>query len=138
MMGGLTVAMVIGVPLGSWIAPVIQLANSLSHYNWHGNGRGAWSCLVSAARSLLSAACILCRATESTSESTPLVHVPVKGYRIRQHFRSFHVSVALLTDITGASKEAVNIAVLLFGGATVMGNLAGGILSDAIGTRKAR
>jgi DHA1 family inner membrane transport protein len=43
----------------------------------------------------------------------------------------------LLTDITGASKEAVNIALLLFGGATVMGNLAGGMLSDAIGTRKA-
>jgi DHA1 family inner membrane transport protein len=43
----------------------------------------------------------------------------------------------LLTDITGVSKEAVNIALLLFGGATVMGNLAGGMLSDEIGLREA-
>jgi predicted MFS family arabinose efflux permease len=43
----------------------------------------------------------------------------------------------LLTDITGVPEETVNIALLLFGGATVVGNLAGGWLTDAIGTRRA-
>src|SRR5262249_45147445 len=43
----------------------------------------------------------------------------------------------LLTDVTGATKPAVNIALLLFGAATVVGNLAGGKLSDAVGTRNA-
>jgi predicted MFS family arabinose efflux permease len=43
----------------------------------------------------------------------------------------------LLTDVTGVPKEAVNIGLLLFGGATVVGNLAGGKLTDAVGTRKA-
>jgi MFS transporter, DHA1 family, inner membrane transport protein len=43
----------------------------------------------------------------------------------------------LLTDITGVPQETVNIALLLFGGATVAGNLAGGMLSDVVGTRRA-
>jgi predicted MFS family arabinose efflux permease len=43
----------------------------------------------------------------------------------------------LLTDVTGVPRESVNIALLFFGGATVVGNLSGGILSDAVGTRKA-
>jgi DHA1 family inner membrane transport protein len=43
----------------------------------------------------------------------------------------------LLTDITGLPEQLVNIALLLFGGATVVGNIAGGRLTDAVGTRKA-
>jgi MFS transporter, DHA1 family, inner membrane transport protein len=43
----------------------------------------------------------------------------------------------LLTNVTGVSKQTVNIALLLFGATTVVGNLAGGRLSDVVGTRKA-
>ena len=43
----------------------------------------------------------------------------------------------LLTNVTGVPKENVNIALLFFGGATVVGNLAGGKLTDLVGTRKA-
>ena len=43
----------------------------------------------------------------------------------------------LLTDITGVPPKTVNIGLLLFGGATVVGNFAGGRLNDVVGTRKA-
>jgi len=52
-------------------------------------------------------------------------------------FAVFTFLSPLLTQITGVPKDSVNIALLLFGGATVLGNLAGGNLSDLVGTRKA-
>jgi MFS transporter, DHA1 family, inner membrane transport protein len=42
-----------------------------------------------------------------------------------------------LTGVTGVRKEAVNIALLLFGGATIVGHLAGRMLTDVLGTRRA-
>ena len=43
----------------------------------------------------------------------------------------------LLTDVTGVPEQRVNLALLLFGGATVAGNMMGGRLTDAIGTKAA-
>ncbi len=43
----------------------------------------------------------------------------------------------LLTGVTGVPEETVSISLVFFGGATIVGNLAGGILSDSVGTRRA-
>jgi predicted MFS family arabinose efflux permease len=51
-------------------------------------------------------------------------------------FIVFTFLAPILTDITGVAESTVGIALLLFGGATVVGNFAGGRLTDAIGTRR--
>jgi DHA1 family inner membrane transport protein len=137
MMGGLTVAMVVGVPLGSWIGQL---------FNWRTpffivTGMGTVA--------LLGLIWLLPRGISYKPPASVLTQLNLLGNRrlammylltavaFGGTFVVFTFLSPLLTDITGVPKETVNIALLLFGGATVVGNLAGGKLSDAVGTRKA-
>jgi len=137
MMGGLTVAMVIGVPLGSWIGQL---------FNWRSpfiiiTGMGTVA--------TLGLVLLLPREIDHQPPASFVAQLSLLGNRrlasmylltaigFGSTFVVFTFLSPLLTDVTGVPKEAVNIALLLFGGATVAGNLAGGMLSDAVGTRKA-
>src|SRR5262249_9306505 len=131
MMGGLTVAMVIGVPLGSWIGQL---------FNWRTpflivTGLGAAAVLG-----------LIVLLTRDVAHRTPASVVAELGLLANRRlatmfllttigfgstFMVFTFLSPLLTDIPGVPKGAVNIALLLFGGASVIGNLAGGRLTDA-------
>jgi predicted MFS family arabinose efflux permease len=137
MMGGLTVAMVIGVPLGSWIGQL---------FNWRTpffiiTGLGAVA--------VLGLAWLLPHEISHRPPAPFLAQLSLLGNRrlatmylltaigFGGTFVVFTFLSPLLTDITGVPRETVNIALLLFGAASVVGNLAGGRLTDAVGTRKA-
>jgi predicted MFS family arabinose efflux permease len=137
MMGGLTVAMVIGVPLGSWIGQL---------FNWR------TPFLIVAGMGTIAVIGLVWLLPQQISYQRPapfLKQLSLLGNRrlatmylltaigFGGTFVVFTFLSPLLTDVTGVPKETVNIALLLFGGATVVGNLAGGKLSDAVGTRKA-
>lgn len=137
MFAGLTVAMVVGVPFGAlvgqmwgWRAPLFAVA-----------GMGALS--VAALAALL----------PSTIPHTPpsslagqmkqlarpglisLYSISVFGFGAS--FIVFTYFAPLLTQVTGVSERSVGLALLLFGLATVVGNLMGGRLADSFGDRKA-
>jgi DHA1 family inner membrane transport protein len=137
MMGGLTLAMVIGVPLGSWIGQL---------FNWRTpflivTGMGAVA--------LLGLIWLLPREISYQPPASLLMQLSLLRNRplatmylltavgFGSTFVIFTFLSPLLTDVTGVAQEKVNIALLLFGGATVVGNLAGGMLADLVGTRKA-
>ncbi|MGX9430121.1 MFS transporter [Bradyrhizobium sp. LeoA1S1] len=137
MMGGLTVAMVVGVPLGSWIGQL---------FNWRTpflivTGMGTIAVLgltwllpreISHQQPASFAAQLTLLANRRLATMYLLTVVGFGGTFVVFTFLS-----PLLTDVTGVPEEAVNLALLLFGATTVVGNLAGGALSDAVGTRKA-
>jgi predicted MFS family arabinose efflux permease len=52
-------------------------------------------------------------------------------------FAIFTFLAPILTEVTGVSDGTLSIALMIFGGATVVGNFAGGKLTDKIGTAKA-
>jgi DHA1 family inner membrane transport protein len=137
MMGGLTIAMVVGVPFGSWIG---------QSFNWRtpfiivtGMGTIATAGLI----------WLLPREVQHQKPAPFATQLSLLGKRrlatmylltvlgFGGTFVVFTFLSPLLTDVTGASKDAVIIALLLFGAATVVGNLAGGTLSDVVGTRNA-
>lgn len=137
MMGGLTIAMVIGVPLGSWIGQL---------FNWRtpffivaGMGTVAVISLIR----------LLPHEIRYQAPAPFLMQLSLLGNRrlatmylvtaigFGSSFVVFTFLSPLLTDVTGVRQETVNIALLLFGAATVVGNLSGGMLSGALGTRKA-
>jgi DHA1 family inner membrane transport protein len=137
MMGGLTLAMVIGVPLGSWIGQL---------FNWRTpflivTGMGTVA--------LLGLIWLLPRGVSYKPPASFLAQLSLLGNRrlatlyllttvgFGGTFVVFTFVSPLLTDVTGVPEKTVNIALLLFGGATVVGNLAGGRLTDVVGTRKA-
>ncbi|MGY3609451.1 MULTISPECIES: MFS transporter [unclassified Bradyrhizobium] len=137
MMGGLTIAMVVGVPLGSWIGQL---------FNWRTpflivTGMGTIAVLgltwllpreISHQQPASFAAQLTLLANRRLATMYLLTVVGFGGTFVVFTFLS-----PLLTDVTGVPEEAVNLALLLFGATTVVGNLAGGTLSDAVGTRKA-
>jgi DHA1 family inner membrane transport protein len=137
MMGGLTVAMVVGVPLGSWIGQL---------FNWRP------PFFIVAGMGTVAALGLTWLLPRGISHQPPAPFVAqlsllgnwrlaimdlLTAVGIGGTFVIFTFLSPLLTDITGVPQESVNIALLLFGGATVVGNLAGGNLSDLVGTRTA-
>ncbi|MGY3138306.1 MFS family permease [Bradyrhizobium sp. USDA 4501] len=137
MMGGLTVAMVVGVPLGSWIGQL---------FNWRTpflivTGMGTIA--------VLGLTWLLPREISHQQPASFATQLSLLGNRrlatmylltvvgFGGTFVVFTFLSPLLTDVTGVPEEAVNIALLLFGATTVGGNLAGGTLSDVVGTRNA-
>ncbi len=52
-------------------------------------------------------------------------------------FAIFTFLAPILTEVTGVRDGTLSIALMIFGGATVVGNFAGGKLTDKIGTSKA-
>jgi len=137
MMGGLTVAMVIGVPLGSWIGQLFDWRTPFLIVT----GMGAVA--------LIGLIWLAPRKIAHQAPASFLKQLSLLGNRrlatmyllttigFGGTFVVFTFLSPLLTDITGLPENMVNVALLLFGGATVVGNIAGGRLSDAMGTRKA-
>jgi predicted MFS family arabinose efflux permease len=137
MMGGLTVAMVVGVPLGSWIGQL---------FNWRTpflivTGMGAVAVLG-----------LIWLLPREISHQPPASFLAQLSLLVNRRLATLYLITAigfggtfvvftflspLLTDITGVPPKTVNIALLLFGGATVVGNFAGGRLNDVVGTRRA-
>ena len=137
MMGGLTVAMVVGVPLGSWIGQL---------FNWR------TPFLIVTGMGTVAVLGLMWLLPREISYQPPAPFVAQLSLLGNRRLATMYLLTAvgfggtfvvftflspLLTDVTGVPKETVNIALLLFGGATVVGNLAGGKLSDAVGTRRA-
>ncbi len=137
MMGGLTVAMVVGVPLGSWIGQL---------FDWR------TPFLIVTAMGTVAVIGLIWLLPHEISYQPPAPFLAQLSLLGNRHLATMYLLTAigfggtfvvftflspLLTDVTGVPKETVNIALLLFGGATVVGNLAGGRLTDAVGTRKA-
>ncbi len=137
MMGGLTVAMVVGVPLGSWIGQLFDWRTPF--FIVTGMGTVAVIGLIWLLPHEISYRPPAPFATQlSLLANRRLVTMYLlTAIGFGGTFVVFTFLSPLLTDVTGVPKETVNIGLLLFGGATVVGNLAGGRLSDAVGTRKA-
>jgi predicted MFS family arabinose efflux permease len=136
MFAGLTLAMVVGVPLGSFL----------------GNGMG-WR-LPFYAVALLAAVALV-----ATALWLPNVPTPPSGKALTQlaalghpailammaatvlgfgaSFAAFTFITPILTDISGFSTETANLLLVVFGIATLAGNLGGGRLAAAIGWQPA-
>ncbi|WP_432855039.1 MFS transporter [Amycolatopsis sp. CA-161197] len=135
MMGGLTIAMVLGVPLGSWLgeslgwrAPFLVVA-------------GLALVALAALRALLPAE-ISHTPPESLLAQARLLTNPrlLTMYLLTAigwgaTFVVFTYISPLLTGITGISTSMVNVALVVFGIATVAGNITGGKLADRLGTK---
>jgi predicted MFS family arabinose efflux permease len=137
MMGGLTVAMVVGVPLGSWIGQL---------FDWR------TPFLIVTGIGTVAVIGLIWLLPYEISYQPPAPFVAQLSLLGNRRLATMYLLTAigfggtfvvftflspLLTDVTGVPRETVNIGLLLFGGATVIGNLAGGRLFDAVGTRKA-
>jgi predicted MFS family arabinose efflux permease len=137
MMGGLTVAMVIGVPLGSWLgqssnwrAPffVVAAMSSIAVL-------GLWALLprqLAAAKSAGFMNQMALLADRRLSSMYFLTAVAFGGT-----FVVFTFLAPLLMQVTGVAESTVNLALVLFGGASVVGNFVGGRAVDALGPQKA-
>lgn len=137
MMGGLTLAMVIGVPLGSWIG---------QSFDWRMPFFLVTALGVVALTALL---LFVPRDIPQSSSASFLAQIRLLGSRhlalmylltavaFGGTFVIFTYLAAILTDVTKVGNGTVNVALMLFGGATVIGNFAGGKLTDATGTRRA-
>jgi predicted MFS family arabinose efflux permease len=136
MMGGLTVAMVIGVPVGSWLGQM---------FIWR---VPFFVVTVMGMIALLGLVWQLPRNIEQPAPSRFWSQIGLLANRrltlmylltsmsFGGTFIVFTFLAPILTDITGVAESTVGIALLLFGGATVVGNFAGGRLTDAIGNRR--
>jgi predicted MFS family arabinose efflux permease len=137
MMGGLTVAMVMGGPLASWIGQL---------FNWR------IPFLIVSVMGMVALLGLIWLLPREVSYQRPAPFLTQLNLLANPSLVTMYLLTAigfgstfvvftflspLLTDVTGVPEATVNIALLLFGGATVVGNLAGGMLSDALGTRKA-
>jgi multidrug resistance protein len=136
MMGGLTVAMVVGVPVGSWIGQM---------FTWR------VPFFVVTALGTIALLGLIWQLPRNIEQPAPASFWSQIGLLANKRlalmylltsisfggtFVVFTFLAPILTDITGVAESTVGIALLLFGGATVVGNFAGGRLTDAIGTRR--
>ncbi|MER6980690.1 MFS transporter [Streptomyces carpinensis] len=137
MFGGLTVAMVLGVPLGSWIGET---------FDW----RLPFLVVTAlAAVSVIALLALLPKEIPHTPPSSLLSQLRllrngrlVTMYLITAlgfgaNFVVFTYVSPLLTSATGFSDDMVNVGLVLFGAATVVGNFWGGRLADRLGTKQA-
>ncbi|GGE98948.1 MFS transporter [Stappia taiwanensis] len=137
MFAGLTVAMVVGVPLGSfigqtfgWRAPFL-LVGALGVLSF------ASLALFLPGNLRIGEALPLKRqfALVATPRLLSLYLITVFGFG--GSFVVFTYLTPLLTDVTGIAPASVSLALMLFGLATVVGNLAGGAASDRLGATTA-
>ncbi|WP_271896067.1 MFS transporter [Candidatus Phyllobacterium onerii] len=137
MMGGLTIAMVVGVPLGSWIG---QNAGWRTPF-----------LLVTVLGTLALVALLLFLPRSIPHSASPGFAAQMRLLANRQlvvmylltavafggTFVIFTFLAPILMGLTKVGYGTVNIALMLFGGATVVGNYAGGRLSDTTSTKRA-
>ncbi|GEC03243.1 MFS transporter [Streptomyces spinoverrucosus] len=137
MFGGLTVAMVLGVPLGSWIGGT---------FDWR------FPFLVVTALAAVSVVSLMLLLPKNISHTPPQSLISqlrllrngrlVTMYLITAlgfgaNFVVFTYISPLLTSVTGVRESMVNVGLVVFGIATVIGNFWGGRLADRLGTRQA-
>lgn len=137
MLAGLTLAMVIGVPLGSWIG--------------HAYGWRSPFLIVSALGTLSLAGLYWLLPNQIAYEQTGgfLAQLALlRNWRLSRlylitavgfgaSFVVFTFLAPLMTGITGVSEAAVSWALMMFGAATVAGNILGGRLADRLGAKRA-
>ncbi|MGW7775217.1 MFS transporter [Pseudomonas machongensis] len=132
MFAGLTLAMVVGVPLGSY------LGNALG---WR---LPFYAVALLALLALLATAVWLPRQPASKAGNAlgqlaalrspaiwAMMSVTILGFGAS--FSAFTFITPILTDITGFSTSGASVLLLVFGVATMIGNLLGGRLSDSLG-----
>jgi multidrug resistance protein len=137
MMGGLTIAMVIGVPLGSWVGQA---------FGW----RTPFLAVTAlGGLSLLGLAVMLPPSIAHVPPESFLSQLALLGNkRLARLYLLTAVSFGgtfvvftflspMMTHVTGVSESTVSWALMVFGGATVAGNYLGGRLADSLGTKKA-
>lgn len=136
MFAGLTLAMVIGVPLGSylgngmgWRLPFYAVV-LLAALGWMATAR--W--LPELPRPAPSKA-----VTQLAALGNPVIlammAVTVLGFG--SSFAAFTFITPILTDISGFSIASANLLLVVFGAATLLGNLAGGRLAATMGWQPA-
>lgn len=134
MFAGLTVAMVVGVPFGSFVG---------QHLGWRA------PFLAVAALGAISVAGLMALLPKAIPHTPPagllsqlgllgkpklLAMYLVTVFGFGGSFVVFTYLSPLMTGVTHVSEATVSLALMLFGVATVIGNLFGGRLSDRIGT----
>lgn len=137
MFAGLTVAMVVGVPFGSFVG---------QHFGWRA------PFLAVALLGAISVVGLVALLPKSIAHTPPagflsqlallgkprlLAMYLVTAFGFGGPFVVFTYLSPLMTEVTGVSEGTVSIALMLFGVATVIGNLFGGRLADRLGTRRA-
>lgn len=134
---GVTVAMVVGVPLGAWAGQT---------FSWR------IPFVAIGVMSVVSLALLAFSLPQSVENPPHIRIVHQLGQLANLRFLNLYVMTALaiaatlvfftfvspfLTSITGVSQETVGLALFVFGSATVLGNLLGGRLTDSLGWRNA-
>ncbi|MFG6517846.1 MULTISPECIES: MFS transporter [unclassified Sulfitobacter] len=130
---GLTVALVTGVPLGTWIGQA---------WGWQATFLGvvalgliglvASALLVPANLPQGAAPGLRAQARVLTSPRLLLVYlITAIGYG--GNFVAFTYLAPMLTDVTGFGATSVSVIILLYGASVAAGNIFGGKLSDRIG-----
>ncbi|MCZ4265427.1 MFS transporter [Erythrobacter sp. G21629-S1] len=130
---GLTVALVTGVPLGTWIG---------QNFGWHATffgvvvlaliGLGSSALLVPSNLESDEPPSLCQQAQVLTSPRLLLVYlITAVGYG--GNFIAFTYLAPMLTDVTGLSESSVSLVILLYGVSVAIGNILGGKLADRIG-----
>lgn len=130
---GLTVALVTGVPLGTWIGQA---------FGWQATFVGvvvlgligliASAVLVPSGLRQDAAPSLRAQARVLTSPRLLLVYlITAVGYG--GNFIAFTYLAPMLTDVTGLSAGAVSLVILLYGASVAVGNIVGGKLADRMG-----
>lgn len=130
---GLTVALVTGVPLGTWIG---------QSFGWQATFLGvvllgvigliASAVLVPSNLPQSASPSLRAQARVLTSPRLLLVYlITALGYG--GNFIAFTYLAPMLTDVTGLSAGAVSLVILLYGASVAVGNILGGRLADRMG-----
>ena len=130
---GLTVALVTGVPLGTWIG---------QSFGWQSTFLGvvalglvglvASALLVPATLRQGKAPGLRAQARVLTEPRLLLVYlITAVGYG--GNFIAFTYLAPMLTDVTGLGTGAVSLVILLYGASVAVGNIVGGKLADRMG-----
>ena len=130
---GLTVALVTGVPLGTWIGQVFGWQSTfLGVVALGAVGLIASAVLVPARLPQSAPPSLRAQAQVLTSPRLLLVYlITAVGYG--GNFVAFTYLAPMLTQVTGLTAGAVSLVILLYGASVAAGNILGGRLADRMG-----
>ncbi|WP_424930841.1 MFS transporter [Amaricoccus macauensis] len=130
---GLTVALVTGVPLGTWVGQTFGWQSTFLGVVGLGLiGLVASAVLVPASIPHSAPSGLRAQARVLTSPRLLLIYlITAVGYG--GNFVAFTFLAPMLTDVTGLSTGSVSLVILLYGASVAVGNILGGKLSDSIG-----
>lgn len=130
---GLTVALVTGVPLGTWIGQVFGWQSTFLGVVALGViGLIASALLVPANLPQSAPSSLRAQAQVLTSPRLLLVYlITAVGYG--GNFVAFTYLAPMLTDVTGLTPGAVSLVILIYGASVAIGNILGGRLADRMG-----